>query len=131
VWEFLTKVLDKGGVVAALFFLLVIGFGIAVRVLWKQNQELQRKLHTQSEAHAELIRSVAETHAVERKVQTDECSTQLMTLSSRIDQLQEQRVDETRDVTIKMMTYISNVDRFVSKLETAIDVLIQAGRKSS
>lgn len=127
-WEFLSQVLEKGGVVAALFFLLVIGFALAIRVLWKQNQALSAKLHKQSEAHAELIRSMASIHAQKAKEQTDECSVQLLSLSKRIDSLQEQRVDETRDVTIKMMTYISNVDRFVSKLETAVDVLIQAGK---
>lgn len=127
-WQFLSDVLEKGGVVAALFFLLAIGFGVTVRVLWQQNQALHRQLHEQSETHAALIRSMSSGYVAERKMQSDECTAQLMSLTNRIDELQEQRVDEAREVTIKMMTYISNVDRFVTKLETAIDVLIQAGR---
>ena len=43
-WDFLGRVLTEGGLVAALFFIVLFFFGATVRVLWAQNQELHKKL---------------------------------------------------------------------------------------
>ena len=134
-WEFLSDVLERGGVVAALFFMLTIGFGLVVRTLWNQNQKLHKQLKTQADSqkkmaqeHAQVLSEQADKHAQEKRLQSEEYTAQLLTLTSARDDLQERRVVEKGDVVEKMMNYISSVDRFVNKLETVVDILVQAGR---
>lgn len=127
------SVLEKGGVVAALFFLLTIAFGFAVRALWNENQSLHRQLQEQAddkkkmaEEYAQSLRTQAEKHTREWRAQADEFAEQLMTLTTRIDELQERRVSEMRAFTEKVVNYIGHIDNFANKLEATIDVLLRA-----
>jgi len=144
VWEFLGNVLEEGGVVAALFFLLTIGFGFVVRALWSKNQELHREIaqlidgsKTMAEAHAiqlremskeqmEQLKALAAQHAADRKQHADEYARQLLAQAAKINELQERRVEETRTVTEKVIRYIGHIDQFANKLEATIDVLLRA-----
>lgn len=135
-WEFMSGVLEKGGVVAALFFLVTIGFGFAVRALWNKNQILHKQLKTQADAsretavtHAVQLREMASQHAIDRKSQSDEYARQLLFQANKVNDLQERRVEETRTVTEKVITYIGNIEKFANKLEATIDVLLRASER--
>jgi hypothetical protein len=53
VWQFLSDVLQEGGAVAALFFLLLIACGIGFRALWQQNQGLHLQMSALQEKRLE------------------------------------------------------------------------------
>jgi len=52
-WEGFTAVLQEGGVVAALFFLMLVGAGFFFKALWKQNQELHGQIAALQEKRLE------------------------------------------------------------------------------
>lgn len=148
-WDFLSDMLEKGGVVATLFFVLIIAFGLTVRVLWNKNQELHKQLKSQADsakkmamAHAVQLREMSDQHvghlkglttqhAADRKSQSDEYARQLLLQANRINELQDRRVEETRVWTEKVITYIGNIDKFANKLEATIDVLIRASERGA
>lgn len=149
-WDAFNNVLEKGGVVAALFFVVIIAAGIAIRALWKANsddkKEFQKKIdeltasHAKqiadlTKAHKESIALLSDKHAESNNAMSDEIGAQIAAvvkkneeLQSKLDGLQERRVSETRDNTERVMSYIKHMDGFVMKLEAAIDVLLKASR---
>lgn len=127
-WNFLSEVLKQGGLVALLFTVLAIGFVLTIRVLWKQNQDLHVKLQSKDDQRASEITALVQRHSEQIREQQEECAEQLQRMASRIDDLQERRVTEAQEVTEKVVTYIGHIDQAVDKMESAIDVLIQAGK---
>lgn len=99
-WEFLAQLLEKGGVVAVLLGLIVVGFGWAFRTVWNDNRALRVEVKALQEDYAE-----------------------------RLNGLQERRVNEARQVTEQVVKHTANVDRAVDKLESALDTLIAALKK--
>lgn len=95
-WEFLSNVLEKGGVVALLFVGLGLAFGATIRALWKQNQTLHKRIAELQEAHTKAL--VA---------------------------LQEKRVGEAQTVTAQVVKHVESVRRSMDKVGTAMDVLIE------
>jgi Skp family chaperone for outer membrane proteins len=157
-FKFLDNVLNKGGVVATLFFVLVFACGFAIRVLWNRNQALHKQVLDHSQAlkntveshsrqlqklqatHADQLQKLQATHADQlqtmARANTDEMKSlaeqhtgEKRVMGTRIDDLQERRVDETRSITEKVMAYIQHIDTFVAKLEVTIDVLMNAARR--
>lgn len=127
-WSFLAEVLKQGGVVALLFTVMAVGFVLTVRVLWRQNQGLHAKLQEKDNQRATEITNLVQKHSDNIREQQEECAEQLQRMASRIDDLQERRVTEAQEVTEKVVTYVGHIDQAVDKMESAIDVLIQAGR---
>ena len=52
-WDFLSTVLQEGGTVAALFFVVLFASGVAFRALWKQNQGLHIQLSQEKDKRLE------------------------------------------------------------------------------
>lgn len=127
-WTFLSEVLKQGGLVALLFTVMAVAFAAIVRVLWKQNQELHNKIQTKDDQRAQEVTELVQRHSEQIRDQQEECAEQLQRMASRIDDLQERRVTEAQEVTEKVVTYIGHIDQAVDKMESAIDVLIQAGK---
>lgn len=127
-WTFLSEVLKQGGLVALLFTVFAIGFVVTIRVLWKQNQDLHTKLQSKDNQRANEITALVQQHSENLREQQEECAEQLQRMASRIDDLQERRVTEAQEVTEKVVNYIGHIDQAVDKMESAIDVLIQAGK---
>lgn len=135
------------GLAAVISLLVIFAFGFAIRTLWNKNQELHNRLLAQetsakeltddhavqlremSDEHLDQLNVLAEQHAADRKNQADEYTRQLLAMSNRMNDLQERRVEETRKVTEKVITYIGHIDRFANKLEATIDILIRAGER--
>lgn len=97
-WDFVNAILEKGGVAAALLALVIIGCGIAIRQLWKQNQELQAQLVTQGAQYTKRIEELAAQHVTDRKQQSNEFAARLTTSAERVDELQERRIKEAREI---------------------------------
>lgn len=138
-WDAFNNVLEKGGVVAALFFVVIASSGLAVRALWlsneKQRKEFAEKLDELTEAHQQAIDAVSDEHRKSTLALADELGKQIAAvvgknheLQSKLDSIQERRVVETKDSTERVMAYIKHIDAFVLKLEAAIDVLLRASR---
>lgn len=117
-WEFLDNVLERAGVVAALFTMSMIACGAAVTVLWRQNQRLHGLLEQARKDSASELKALAEDHA-----------RQLTALGNRIDELQERRVRETGTMTERVMDHIKHIDQFAAKLEATIDLILQMNRR--
>lgn len=146
-FRFLDSVLDKGGVVATLFFVLVAAFSVAIRTLWLRNQKLHaealdatktlkttieahsRQLQKINAEHSEKIRAMAERHEEQIRQMAEQHVKEKRVMGSRIDELQETRVGEAKSVTEKVMSYVQHIDQFVNKLEITIDVLMNAARR--
>lgn len=128
-WEFLLELLKKHGAVAVAFVVLIVAFGVAVRVLWKANKALQEQLNAEKQSHLEEVKAIVHEHAEQREQQQQECQARLKALSERLDELQERRVTEAQEVTEKVVNYIGNIDQAVAQMEQAIEFVIQAGRK--
>lgn len=128
-WDFVNAILEKGGVAAALLALVIIGCGIAIRQLWKQNQELQAQLVTQGAQYTKRIEELAAQHVTDRKQQSNEFAARLTTSAERVDELQERRIKEARDVTERVMSYMSHFDQFAAKLETLIEMILSERSK--
>lgn len=127
-WSFLSDVLKEGGLVALLFTVVMVGFVVTIRILWKQNQDLHAKLQIKDEYHASEVKGLVKEHVERSRKQQEECAGQVQQLAERIDQLQERRVTEAQEVTEKTLNYIGHIDQAVDKMESAIDILIQAGK---
>ena len=142
--------LEKAGVVAGLFFIVLVAAGLAVRALWKANVEERKEFHKKldeltashakqiadlTKSHKEAVTLISDKHVASNNSMADEIGTQISAvvkkndeLQGKLDSLQERRVSETRDNTERVMSYIKHIDGFVMKLEAAIDVLLKASR---
>lgn len=130
-WEFLRDMLEKGGVAATVLALVVIGCGIAIRHLWRENQALQAQIRTITEQYAQQTRTLAETYVTERKQQSHDFAARLVAHSERVDDLQERRIKEARDLTERAMSYMQHFDQFAAKLETLIEMIVSERRRGS
>lgn len=141
VWDFLKATLEHGGTTATLYFLTLIAGGLGLRVMWKRNQELTDQMvgHAKelevakaaaSEEYAARLANVEQANAA-RLVELEQAhADEVRRLASRVDELQEQRVTDTREVTEKVVAHIGHIDTTVEKLGTAVDVLIElSGRR--
>jgi hypothetical protein len=156
-WEFADSLLERSGVVAGLLFLAIVTMAGVVGVLWRKTEKLHAqamaaiatasdnirghadataqllKTHAEemrrlSDLRIEELKTVAATHASATQAMAAENAKQVLTLSQRIDELQERRVREAGELTERVMDHIRNIDRFASKLEATIDVL-RGGRR--
>lgn len=141
-WEAFNNVLEKGGVVAALFFVVLISFGFAVRALWNSNEKQRKDFAEQIQALKsscdQSLNKISEENQKAVGLLAEELGKQLAAVVSKneelhdkVDSIQERRVTETKDNTERMMSYIRHTDAFVLKLEAAIDVLLKASRNGN
>lgn len=128
-WDFVNAILEKGGVAAALLALVIIGCGVAIRQLWKENQTLQMQLRTQTDQHLNKMQELTAQYVSERKQQSSDFAVRLTANAERVDELQERRIKEARDVTERVMSYMSHFDQFAAKLETLIEMILSERSK--
>ncbi len=82
-WEFLGTALEKGGLVGLAFALIFVMFGLTVRTLWNDNQDLHAKMGAIQEKRVEETKEVAETvlqNALELERAVDRLSAALDTI---------------------------------------------------
>lgn len=97
-WNFLDHMLERGGVVAVLFTGVIIVFSWVVRTLWNTNQA----------QHREYMKAIKE-------VQTAHIES--------MDEIQEKRVTECRELTERMLDILRDVDTSNGKIRIAIETL--------
>jgi hypothetical protein len=138
-WQAFNNVLEKGGIVAALFFVVIAASGFAIWSLWKSSREQQKefldKIEKLTASHDKAIAELTKAHAEAVEAFSQEVGAQIEAvvlkndeLQKRLDAIQERRVVDTKDNAERLMSYIKHFDAFVLKLESAIDVLLRAGR---
>jgi ubiquinone biosynthesis protein UbiJ len=107
-WEFLGQVLEKGGVVAVIQVLVLIGVALFIKWLWNEQRRLHHTIVELQATHAEQIAEVQD----------------------KLNELQERRVAEAKNVTKEVIEHVSQIDRSLEKLESSLDVLIEfSGRR--
>lgn len=134
-WEFLSNLLEKGGVVALLFFTLAAAFAFAIKALWNENQLLRRQIRDDKKTHVAEVRDEAVVHEqklvdlherYEKKYEElqKRYEQKFEELQTRYDELQEKRRDEAVKVQERVMTHIQAVDRSSEKISHSLELLI-------
>lgn len=95
-WDFFTKVLETGGLTALIFAIVCLGFGITVKTLWRQNQELHKQLE---EARKEY--------------------------SDALERIQEKRIAEAQAITERFIEHVQSLDRSLDRISNSLSVLIE------
>lgn len=135
-WDFLSNVLEQAGVVAALYFLTLIGVAFAFRAMWHSHQtEATKRLDAYKafeEERTTLLKGftaeLAEQrrkHEIELRKLNEQVRAEASSYAMRLDALHERRVVEMRDLTTKTIGHIASIDQTVGKLGSAVDVLIR------
>lgn len=99
-WDFFSEVLKTGGVVALLFSVVLVAFGVTVRALWQQNQALHRRIEELQSQHVGILVG-----------------------------LHEKRVEEAQTVTTQVVKHVESVKRSMDKVGSAMDVLIEVSTR--
>jgi predicted PurR-regulated permease PerM len=107
VWPFLTEMLRQGGTVAVLFSVLGGAALLTIRVLWAQHLRLTERMVEQNEQYLQRFEQ----------------------LRQQLNELQERRVEETRNITTKVVEHVARVDHSMEKVATTLDVLIELSGK--
>lgn len=148
-WEFLSNVLEKAGVVAALYVLTLIGMAIAARYTAKaykaaldrvaEVQKAEEKKRGDMRAAFEIEkRELMTAHAAELARERDECSTELLAVAEqrraeaerfgvRLDTVRDHHTDQMVTVVEKSTRHIERIDQTVGRLAAGLDMLIRIG----
>lgn len=95
-----------------------------MRALWKKTHTLHDRIVELQAAAEKSKREAAEAYAEALRAGAEKGTARLEELARRVDDLQERRVKEAREVTEKVVKHIGHIDATVDKLGTAVDVLI-------
>jgi len=152
VWEFLNNLLDKAGVVVALFALTVLAFVGIARIAWKQMERLNERL-LESRNQVEIIRRqdeekravmrmafdeeriafaserarIAAEHAAELISVAELARKEARGFGERVDLLRDRHTTQMVELVEKSTRHIERIDQSISRLGVAIDVLVRVG----
>lgn len=133
-WEFLGNVLEQYGLAVVVIFATYAGLGIAIRELWK-------RLHTErddagkiAKAHEEAIAKILRDEHEKRGTMRSEHEREIAQLrgqllgdaarfAERLDQLQEKRNDELREVLRESLEHMGATRGSVEKITEAMSTL--------
>lgn len=122
-WDFLSGVLEKGGVVAAIFVLYSIGIFFAFRALWNANQKLHDRVAEVQKEEGEKRSKMREAHDHEiDKIRTAVLE-ETQRFATRIDDLQERRVAESQEVIREVIKHVQHTRLAVERVGDTMDVL--------
>lgn len=108
-WELLGTALERYGVGTAVMLAVILAAGIAIRELWKKNQDLGVLLRTQQEAESEkrkLMRDAFEKQMAEQRAEFDERTAEYI---QHLNELQEKRIDFSTATTREVMGLASEI----------------------
>lgn len=151
-WEFLNNLLDKAGVVVALFALTVLAFVGIARIAWKQMERLNERL-LESRNQVEIIRRqdeekravmrmafdeeriafaserarIAAEHAAELISVAELARKEARGFGERVDLLRDRHTTQMVELVEKSTRHIERIDQSISRLGVAIDVLVRVG----
>lgn len=122
-WEFFTTLARDHGLAAVIAVGVMVSFGVAIRALWKKNQELQEQLREQEKFHTKNLAEKDKALTEKEKECADELRLVTVQFVERLQQLQEKRVDEAREVTKVVVTHVETTKNSVEKIRTAMETL--------
>jgi len=118
--EFLDNLLQKGGVVAVLFAVVLIAFFLTVKALWNQNQSLHRELLKAQKDHDDSIKELQK-----KVMELQEAFTaKAAELQSQYNRLQDKRVSEAQQVTTQVVEHAHKIDGAMEKFRISQELLI-------
>jgi len=151
-WEFLSSLLEMGGVVAALYGLTLIGIAIAGRVIWnsygkvltqlatvqtdqeKKRGELRLAFEVERrelrEQHAAELARLRGEHAAELLAVADQRRVEADRFGARLDAVRDHHTAQMVGLVEKSTRHIERIDQTVGKLSAGLDVLIRFGEGS-
>lgn len=152
-WEFLGTVLERHGLAAAVLIAVMIGSAVAIRTLYKRNQELGKEMadlvkteHDKrskmresttaeianlKEAYTSEIAGMKEHHAQALARVQEEWRKDEARCATRIDELQERRVSEMQVFVREATQHVASTRQEIGKISRSMDVLtdVMVGRR--
>lgn len=148
-WEFLDSLLEKAGVVAALYGLTLVGIGVAARWLWGQwtrtlaahSADVKAEERKRGEmrvafeverselrlGHAAELARLRREHAVELLDAAEQRRRESDRFGARIDAVRDHHTAQMVALVEKSTRHIERIDQTVGKLAAGLDVLIRIG----
>lgn len=148
-WDFLNNLLEKAGVVAALYALTLVGIGAASRWLWGQwtktlaahsaaikAEEVKRgemrvafevERREMREAHTGAMAREAAEHAAELLAVAEQRRAEAERFGARLDAVRDHHTEQMVGLVEKSTRHIERIDQSVAKLGAGLDVLIRIG----
>lgn len=115
-WTFFDHVLDKGGVVAVLFAVVVAAFVAVIRAFWNANQSREREYREAVLKHAKELKELQEQY-------TDQLKELQNQHSEAVQELQERRLQEAQATADRLLDTLRDVDGTIGKLQAALEAL--------
>lgn len=106
-WEFLRSALEAHGLNAVVLLVVVGGAGIAMRELWKKNQELGVHYRKMLQEEAQKRSEMRAAHDREIDSLRQELQLRTEAFAERLDELHEKRNAESRE-TIREIITVAN-----------------------
>lgn len=128
-WDYVQSLQDKAGVVAALAFLGFVACGVVLRALWKANQGLHDKVERIQKEEHQKRSDMREAHVLEVQNMERQMTAMAQKHATYIHELQEKRVARAEMTTEKVITTVTRIERAMEKQSSALDVLIEVGRR--
>ena len=153
-WEFMGAVLERHGLAAAILIAVMVGSAVAIRTLYKNNQELALAMaKTRVEEHekrSEMRAATTAEVAALKEAYTSEIATMKLhhaqslaqvqsewrkdkqSHMERQDDLQERRVAEMQGFVREATTHVASTREEISKIGRSMDVLtdVMTGRRA-
>lgn len=108
-WEFLRSALETHGLSAVVLLAVIGGAGLAMRELWKKNQDLGVQFREALQAEGEKRQLMREVHEKEILSLRGEIQRKTEQYAERIDELHEKRNAESRETVREIMTVASDM----------------------
>lgn len=120
-FEFLTKALEKGGLVGLSLAMTFCAFAVVVRILWNTNQALSRQLRDDHDGTAKQLHEMQGSYVGQlRELQQE--------YSAAVEELQEKRIEEAKAVTDRIVENTKELHKAIDKLSSAMETLIELQR---
>ena len=111
-WEFLRSAMETYGLAAVVMIATLIAASMAIRELWKRNQELNVQLR-------DTIKSESE----KRQIMRDAFDKKMTESTRHLHELQEKRLTEEKATTREMMALAASVRTSAEKQADALSFL--------
>jgi len=123
VWEFLNAILTHAGPTAALYTLTLFGMAFGVRALWTRNQKLHETVASVQETEAKKRSDMRDAHEKQIGALMESRRLEVERLISKIDTLQEARVQSATEVTREVVEHVAATRQAVERTGDTLDFL--------
>lgn len=108
-WELLSTTLERYGVGTAVMLAVIISAGVAMRELWKKNQELGVEYRETIKSESDKRQVLREAYEKQIGELRAEMERRQIDFNRRLDEVQEKRLDHERARTREVMELAASV----------------------